>query len=173
MGITSRNLDGLWRRHRGSFSRSASSKTTIGCGTRCNRSSGNGACRCCIGLIFGLAMFYKAAFIILAPLVVTIAAEAKVPSLKLAIPAAAAATTAHSPFPPQPGPVALINAYHADTGTVYLYGLLVAIPPGSAPGSSCRAPWASWSAPCRRGHTMDGVRHAFEGGPSRASPWSS
>jgi high-affinity gluconate transporter len=81
-----------------------------------------------IGLIFGLAMFYEVAFIILAPLVVTIAVEAKIPFLKLAIPAVAAATTAHSLFPPQPGPVALINAYHADTGMVYLYGLLVAIP---------------------------------------------
>jgi high-affinity gluconate transporter len=81
-----------------------------------------------IGLIFGLAMFYEVAFIILAPLVVTIAVEAKIPFLKLAIPAVAAATTAHSLFPPQPGPVALISAYHADTGLVYIYGLLVAIP---------------------------------------------
>jgi high-affinity gluconate transporter len=81
-----------------------------------------------IGLIFGLAMFYEVAFIILAPLVVTIAAEAKIPFLKLAIPAVAAATTAHSLFPPQPGPVALISAYRADTGIVYIYGILVAIP---------------------------------------------
>ena len=61
-----------------------------------------------IGLIFGLAMFYEVAFIMLAPLVIVIAAEAKIPFLKLAIPAVAAATTAHSLFPPQPGPVALI-----------------------------------------------------------------
>ena len=50
-----------------------------------------------IGLIFGLAMFYEVAFIMLAPLVIVIAAEAKIPFLKLAIPAVAAATTAHSP----------------------------------------------------------------------------
>ncbi len=46
-----------------------------------------------IGLIFGLAMFYEVAFIMLAPLVIVIAAEAKIPFLKLAIPAVAAATT--------------------------------------------------------------------------------
>jgi H+/gluconate symporter-like permease len=40
----------------------------------------------------------------------------------------AAATTAHSLFPPQPGAVALINAYRADTGMVYIYGIIVAIP---------------------------------------------
>ena len=64
-----------------------------------------------IGLIFGLAMFYEVAFIMLAPLVIVIAAEAKIPFLKLAIPAVAAATTAHSLFPPQPGPVALVNEF--------------------------------------------------------------
>lgn len=81
-----------------------------------------------IGLIFGLAMFYEVAFIMLAPLVIVIAAEAKIPFLKLAIPAVAAATTAHSLFPPQPGPVALVNAYGADMGMVYIYGILVTIP---------------------------------------------
>ncbi|WP_085248321.1 gluconate permease GntP [Gilliamella mensalis] len=81
-----------------------------------------------MGLIFGLAMFYEAAFIILAPLVIALAKEAKIPFLKLAIPGVAAATTAHSLFPPQPGPVALVNAYGADMGMVYIYGLIVAIP---------------------------------------------
>jgi high-affinity gluconate transporter len=80
------------------------------------------------GLVFGLAMFYEVAFIILAPLIISIAAEAKIPFLKLAIPAVAAATTAHSLFPPQPGPVALVDAYGADTGMVYIYGIIVAIP---------------------------------------------
>ena len=81
-----------------------------------------------MGLIFGLAMFYEAAFIILAPLVIALAYEAKIPFLKLAIPGVAAATTAHSLFPPQPGPVALVNAYGADMGMVDIYGLIVAIP---------------------------------------------
>mgnify|MGYP001516632111 FL=1 len=81
-----------------------------------------------IGLIFGLAMFYEVAFIMLAPLVIVIAAEAKIPFLKLAIPAVAPATTPHSLFPPQPGPVALVNAYGADMGMVYIYGVLVTIP---------------------------------------------
>ncbi len=67
-------------------------------------------------------MFYEVAFIMLAPLVIVIAAEAKIPFLKLAIPAVAAATTAHSLFPPQPGPVALVNAYGADMGDgLYLW----------------------------------------------------
>lgn len=74
-----------------------------------------------IGLIFGPAMFYEVAFIMLAPLVIVIAAEAKIPFLKLAIPAVAAATTAHSLFPPQPArwrwlmPTALTWAWSTST----------------------------------------------------------
>lgn len=80
------------------------------------------------GTVFGLAMFYEVAFIILAPLVIAVAVEAKVPFMKIAIPAVAATTTAHSLFPPQPGPVALVDAYGADIGMVYILGLVVAIP---------------------------------------------
>lgn len=81
-----------------------------------------------IGLIFGLAMFYEVAFLILAPLIISIAREAKIPFLKLGITMVAAATTAHSLFPPQPGPTALVTAFHADMGMVYIYGIIVAIP---------------------------------------------
>ena len=80
------------------------------------------------GTVFGLAMFYEVAFIIMAPLIVAVAVQAGVPFMKIAIPAVAAATTAHSLFVPQPGPVALIDIYGADTGMVYIYGVLVAIP---------------------------------------------
>lgn len=81
-----------------------------------------------IGLIFGLAMFYEVAFLILAPLVISIAVEAKTPFLKLGITMVAATTTAHSLFPPQPGPTALLAALNADIGMVYIYGVIVAVP---------------------------------------------
>lgn len=80
------------------------------------------------GTIFGIAMFYEVAFIMLAPLVVAVSKRADVSFMKIAIPAVAATTTAHSLFPPQPGPVALVDAYNADIGMVYIYGVLVAIP---------------------------------------------
>lgn len=79
------------------------------------------------GTVFGLAMFYEVAFIVLAPLIIAVAHEAKMPFMKLAIPAVAATTTAHSLFVPQPGPVALVDAYHADTGMTYIYGIPIAI----------------------------------------------
>lgn len=81
-----------------------------------------------IGAVFGIAVFYEVAFIILAPLVISIAVEAKIPFMRLAVTAVASATMSHSLFPPQPGPTALVEAYGADMGMVYLLGIVVFIP---------------------------------------------
>lgn len=81
-----------------------------------------------IGVIFGMAMFYEVAFLITAPLVVSIAREAKIPYMKLIIPTVAGATMGHSIFPPQPGPMALVSAFNVDVGQVYIFGLIVIIP---------------------------------------------
>lgn len=81
-----------------------------------------------VGLIFGLSMFYEVAFMILAPLILSIAKEAKISFLRLEMTMVAAATTAHSLFPPQPGPVALVSAFGADIGMVYIIGIFVTIP---------------------------------------------
>jgi len=81
-----------------------------------------------IGAIFGVSVFYEVAFMILAPLVISIAIQAKIPYLRLGMTMVASATMAHSIFPPQPGPVALVSAYGADMGMVYILGLVVVIP---------------------------------------------
>ena len=81
-----------------------------------------------IGVIFGMSMFYEVAFLITAPLVVSIAREAKIPYMKLVIPTVAGATMGHSLFPPQPGPMALVTAFNVDIGQVYILGLIVIIP---------------------------------------------
>lgn len=81
-----------------------------------------------VGVIFGISMFFEVAFMVVVPLVVSIAKEAKVPYMFLIIPVLAAVAQAHSIFPPQPGPVALVDAFGADSGMVYLLGLVVVIP---------------------------------------------
>lgn len=75
-----------------------------------------------IGMIFGMSMFYEVAFLITAPLVISIAREAKIPYMRLIIPTVAGATMGHSIFPPQPGPMALVTAFHADIAQVYIFG---------------------------------------------------
>ncbi|MBO8416167.1 MAG: gluconate permease [Proteobacteria bacterium] len=81
-----------------------------------------------IGSIFGVAMFFEVGFIILMPLVIGIAKEAKIPFMALVIPSVAALAQAHSLLPPQPGPVALMTSLNADSGLIYIFGIIVLIP---------------------------------------------
>lgn len=81
-----------------------------------------------VGVVFGISMFFEVAFMVVVPLVISIAREAKIPYMFLIIPVLAAVAQAHSIFPPQPGPVALVDAFGADSGMVYLLGLVVVIP---------------------------------------------
>lgn len=81
-----------------------------------------------VGAVFCISVFYEVAFMILAPLVISIAVEAKTSFMKLAITMVAATTLSHSIFPPQAGPTALVDAYNADMGMVYILGIIVFIP---------------------------------------------
>src|SRR5690625_5415026 len=87
-----------------------------------------------VGAVFGISVFYEVAFIILAPLVISIAIEAKVPYMRLGITMVAATTLAHTLFRSQPGPTALVEAYDADMGMVYILGIVVFIPAVIAAG---------------------------------------
>src|SRR5215203_949760 len=80
------------------------------------------------GFLIGIPLFYNAGFVILVPLVFTLARKTGLPLLYIAIPTAASLSTAHCFLPPHPGPVVLINGLGADTGKVLLYGILIAIP---------------------------------------------
>ncbi len=80
------------------------------------------------GFLIGLPLYYNAGFVILVPLVFSIALRAKLPLLYVAIPMAASLSTTHCFLPPHPSPVFLVNAFNADTGKTLIYGLLITIP---------------------------------------------
>ena len=80
------------------------------------------------GFLVGLPLYYNAGFIILVPLVFSIARETRLPLLYLAIPMAASLSTVHCFLPPHPSPVILVNAFEADLGKTLIYGSLIAIP---------------------------------------------
>lgn len=83
---------------------------------------------CLTGFIVGIALFYEIGFVLLIPLVFTIAAEAKIPLLEVGIPMAAALSVTHGFLPPHPGPTAISIIYNADIGTTLVYGAIIAIP---------------------------------------------
>lgn len=80
------------------------------------------------GFLIGIPLYYNAGFVILVPLVFSIAKRTGLPLLYIAIPMAAALSTTHCFLPPHPGPVVLVNAFHANMGLTLMYGLIIAIP---------------------------------------------
>lgn len=80
------------------------------------------------GFIIGIALFYNAGFILLLPLVFTVAQQSKLPVMQIGIPVAAALSVTHGFLPPHPGPAAIAVLFKADAGKVLIYGIIVAIP---------------------------------------------
>ena len=80
------------------------------------------------GFLIGIPLFYSAGFIILVPLVFSIGRRTGLPLLYIVMPMAASLSTTHCFLPPHPGPVVLVNAFHANMGQTLMYGLIIAIP---------------------------------------------
>jgi Gnt-I system high-affinity gluconate transporter len=80
------------------------------------------------GFLIGIPLYYNAGFVILVPLIFTLARTTGLPLLYIAIPMAASLSATHCFLPPHPGPVVLVNAFNANTGKTLLYGLIMTIP---------------------------------------------
>lgn len=78
--------------------------------------------------IVGIALFYNAGFVVLAPLVFACAAHTGLPLVSLAIAMAAPLSVTHGFLPPHPGPVAIAQIFGADVGKTLLLGLPAALP---------------------------------------------
>lgn len=78
--------------------------------------------------IVGLPMFYTAGFVILLPIVFSVATATGLPLLYIAIPMAASLSVTHGFLPPHPGPSSIAVVYKADLGLTLIYGLLIAVP---------------------------------------------
>ena len=72
------------------------------------------------GFIVGIALFYEIGFVLLIPLVFTIATAANIPLLEVGIPMAAALSVTHGFLPPHPGPTAISIIYNADIGSRFV-----------------------------------------------------
>src|SRR5699024_1176174 len=79
-------------------------------------------------LLFGFPIFFDAAFMVMLPIVFTVARRLGGGVLIYALPAAGALSTMHVLLPPHPGPVAATVLLGADVGLVMLLGIVVAVP---------------------------------------------
>lgn len=80
------------------------------------------------GFIVGLTMFYEVGFVLLIPLVFTVAASTELPLLYVGVPMAAALSVTHCFLPPHPGPTAIAAIYNANISMTLVYGIIIAVP---------------------------------------------
>ncbi len=80
------------------------------------------------GFIVGIAMFYNAGFIVLIPLVFSVALNTGQPLVYLGIALTSTLSVTHGFLPPHPGPSTIAVLFKADIGKTLLYGIIVAIP---------------------------------------------
>jgi Gnt-I system high-affinity gluconate transporter len=80
------------------------------------------------GFIVGLPLFYSVGFMLLAPLVITVAYRYKLPALYIGLPMLASLSVTQGYLPPHPAPLAILKQFNADMGLTLFYGIIVSIP---------------------------------------------
>ncbi len=80
------------------------------------------------GFIVGLPLFYSVGFMLLAPLVITVAHRYKLPALYIALPMLASLSVTQGYLPPHPAPLAILKQFNADMGLTLFYGVIISIP---------------------------------------------
>jgi len=96
-----------------------------------------------VAFIVGIPVFFQVGFVLLIPLVFTIARRTGMSLIKIGIPLVAGLSVVHGMLPPHPAAMLAVTAYHADVGRTILYGLLVGLPTASLAGPI----FAAWIAP--------------------------
>jgi gluconate:H+ symporter, GntP family len=96
-----------------------------------------------VALIVGIPVFFQVGFVLLIPLVFTIARRTGLSLVKIGIPLVAGLSVVHGMLPPHPAAMLAVTAYNADVGRTILYGLLVGVPTASLAGPI----FATWISP--------------------------
>ncbi len=96
-----------------------------------------------VAFIVGIPVFFQVGFVLLIPLVFTIARRTGMSLIKIGIPLVAGLSVVHGMLPPHPAAMLAVTAYHADVGRTLLYGLIVGLPTAALAGPI----FGSWIAP--------------------------
>lgn len=82
----------------------------------------------CVAFIVGIPVFFQVGFVLLVPLVFTIARRTGMSVVKIGLPLVAGLSVVHGMVPPHPAAMLAAVAYHADVGLTILYALIVGLP---------------------------------------------
>ncbi|WP_410513612.1 GntP family permease [Paenibacillus sp. BR2-3] len=81
-----------------------------------------------VGFIVGIPVFFQVGFVLLIPLVYTIARATGVSLIKIGVPLVAGLSVVHGLVPPHPAAMAAVGIFKADVGKTILYSLIVGLP---------------------------------------------
>jgi GntP family gluconate:H+ symporter len=96
-----------------------------------------------VAFIVGIPVFFQVGFVLLIPLVFTIARRTGMSLVKIGLPLVAGLSVVHGMLPPHPAAMLAVTAYNADVGVTIVYGLLVGLPTAALAGPI----FATWIAP--------------------------
>ncbi|PNU02241.1 gluconate:H+ symporter [Novosphingobium guangzhouense] len=102
-----------------------------------------------VALIVGLPVFFEVGFVLLVPIVFTLARRVNAHPIRIALPMAAGLSVVHAMVPPHPAAMLAAQAYGADLGLTIAFALIVGIPTAMVAGPL----YARWIAPRLTGPT--------------------
>jgi GntP family gluconate:H+ symporter len=120
----------------------------------------------CVAFIVGIPVFFQVGFVLLIPLVFTIARRTGMSLVKIGIPLVAGLSVVHGMMPPHPAAMLAVGAYQADVGRTIAYAILVGLPTASLAGPI----FASWIAPRIVLPAENPLGAQFAGGAPRDMP---
>jgi GntP family gluconate:H+ symporter len=118
-----------------------------------------------VAFIVGIPVFFQVGFVLLIPLVFTIARRTGMSLVKIGIPLVAGLSVVHGMLPPHPAAMLAVTAYNADVGRTILFGLLVGLPTAALAGPI----FASWIAPRIVLPAINPMAEQLEGGSGGSS----
>jgi GntP family gluconate:H+ symporter len=86
------------------------------------------ACVMVLALVVGLTTWFAVGLLLLLPILQTLTRETQRPYFQLALPLLACLSVMHGLMPPHPGPIVAVEALHARTGMVLLWGFALGVP---------------------------------------------
>ena len=96
-----------------------------------------------VAFIVGMPVFFQVGFVLLVPLVFTIARRTGMSLVKIGIPLVAGLSVVHGLLPPHPAALLAVGAFEADVGRTILYGMIVGLPTAALAGPI----FGAWIAP--------------------------
>ena len=96
-----------------------------------------------VAFIVGIPVFFQVGFVLLVPLVFTVARQTGMSVVKIGIPLVVGLSVVHGMVPPHPAAMLAVGAYRADVGLTILYALLVGLPTAALAGPI----FAAWISP--------------------------